>query len=147
MVLVTIKCLAQKVHKRSENNVHWGSYLANDLERRNAHITSMNHMLWQLEIHAQSIVAHIHADTQYIKFVVTQSLRLRVCFHIQIKPVFQQLFFYQVHAKHPSPFGIQESPSLFSPSRYTFFQKPLLLSFDLQNFRRMLVIVSFKKTC
>ena len=41
--------------------------------------------------------------TLNIRFMVTQSLGLRVCFHFQIKSVFQQLFFYQVHAKHLSP--------------------------------------------
>jgi len=28
-----------------ENNVYWDNYLANGLERMNAQITSMNHML------------------------------------------------------------------------------------------------------
>jgi len=44
-------------------------------------------------------------------------------------------------------FGIQESLSLFSPSRYAlfFFKKPFLLFFDPQTFRRKLVIVSFLK--
>jgi len=59
----------------------------------------MNHMLWQLEIHAKPITEHIHVDTQYKLCGHTQSLKLRVCFHIQIKSVLRRLFFYQVHAK------------------------------------------------
>ena len=57
--------LDSKGLQMAENNVYWDNYLANGLERMNAQITSMNHMLWQLEIHAKSIVEHIHADTQY----------------------------------------------------------------------------------
>ena len=38
-----------------------------------------------------------------IRLVAIQTLRLRVCFHIQAKPVFQRLLFYQV-IQHPSPF-------------------------------------------
>ena len=49
----------------AKDNVYWGSCLANGLERRNAQITSMNHMLWQIEIHAKSIVEGNHSDTQY----------------------------------------------------------------------------------
>ena len=58
----------------------------------------MNHMLWQLEIHAKPIIEHIHADTQYKICGHTHSLKLRAYINIQIKPVFRRLFFYQVHA-------------------------------------------------
>ena len=59
----------------------------------------MNHMLWQLEIHAKSIVEHINEDTQCKICGCTQSLKLKACFHVQIKSMFWKLFFYQVHAK------------------------------------------------
>ena len=59
----------------------------------------MNNMLWQLEIYAKSIVEHINEDTQCKICGCTQSLKLKACFHIEIKSVFRKLFFYQVHAK------------------------------------------------
>jgi len=60
---------------------------------------------------------------KYVKFVVTQTLRLRVRFHIQAKSVFQRLLFYQVIQNIRVHFGILESLSSFSPFRYTFFLK------------------------
>ena len=56
------------LQKMAKNNVHWDIYLDNDLkckERKNARITSMNHMLGHLEIHAKPNVEHIHVDTQH----------------------------------------------------------------------------------
>ena len=106
-----------------ENNVYWDNCLTNGLERRNAQITSMNHMLWQLEIHAKSIVENI-LRTLNIKFVVTQSLRLRVCFHFQIKLVFQQLFFYHSSCKtFESIWYSGKSFIIFTPKIHIFFFK------------------------
>ena len=107
-------------------------------ERKNAQITSMNHMLWQLEIHAKPIIEHMHEDTHYKICGHTKSLKLRACFHIQIKSA----FWCKSMQKHLSPFGIWESPSLFLS--LIFFSKTLFSCFDLQNFQRVLVVDSFK---
>jgi len=88
----------------------------------------MNLMLWQLEIHEKSNVEHINEDTQCKICSCTPSLKLKACFHVQIKSVLQKLFFYQIHAKkHLKSFGIWESHSLFS---FLMFPKILLLYFD-----------------
>ena len=44
-------------------------------------------------------VEHINEDTQCKICGCTQPLKLKACFHVQIKLVFRKLFFYQVHAK------------------------------------------------
>ena len=71
--------------------------------------------------------------------MATQALRRRVRFHIQVKPVFQWLLFYQVIQKIWVHFGIQESLLLFSPSRYTFFFSKtfcvLIHEFSKENWR------------
>ena len=48
----------------------------------------MNHVLRKLEIHAKSIVEHTNEDTQCKIYGCTQSLKLKACFHVQIKSVF-----------------------------------------------------------
>ena len=73
---------------------------------------------------------NIPVQTLNIKFMVKQSLRLRACFHIQAKSVFQQLLFYQVIQNIQAHFDIRESLSLFSPSRYTFLFFKKNLCFD-----------------
>ena len=88
-----------------------------------------------------------HANTK--AFVAMQTLRLRVCFPIQIKPVFQRLLLLSIHTNIWVHFGIWENLSLPSPSRCTFifFQKPfcvLIHEFSKENWRSFFF---FQKAC
>jgi len=70
-----------------------------------------------------------------------QTLRLRVRFPIQIKPVFQRLLFLSSHTNIRVHFGIRENLSLRSPSRCAFLFLKNLLCFDLWIFQRKLAII------
>ena len=59
------------------------------------------------------------------------TLRLRVCFPIQITPVFQRLLFLSSHTNIRVHFGIRENLLLCSPSRCTFLFFKNLSCFDL----------------
>ena len=75
-------------------------------------------------------------------FVAMQTRRLRVCFPIQIKPVFQRFLFLLSHKNIRVHFGIRENLSLCSPCRCTFlFSKTfcvLICEFSKENWRSFL---------
>ena len=83
----------------------------------------MSHMLWQLEIHAKSLVEHIIEDTQCKIHGCTQSLKLKAYFHVQIKLVFWKLFFIKSIQKHLNSFGYLGKPFIVFHSQC--FQKSL----------------------
>jgi len=60
----------------------------------------INHMLWQLEIHAKSIIEHINEDTQYKIFGCTQSLKLKACFPCSNQISVLKVFFLSIPCKN-----------------------------------------------
>ena len=114
-------------------------------KERNAQITSMN-TCYDNQKFMQNQSQNIPMRTLNIKFVVTQSLRLRVCFHIQMKPAFQQLFFYQVHTKHPSPFWHSGKSFITFTLQVHISFKNTFCCILVRTFRRKWVIVSFFKS-